>query len=194
MAAGPFEWKQALLGSKVRVELSDTEISVGAGMSVQAIEFKNIDRVYYYRMYATPYIHLLSVAIESNNGERARFGASGYGAPNGFNAQECRKATIAFLSHFEHLNPEAQVYEGAKPSPWNKWLFMGIIIAVLTFTSFQTLRDSPFQRLMTTLVMLGGVAIIVVFFGWRELRKLNNPKLVSARSMREALELFDESI
>jgi hypothetical protein len=203
MGAGPFVWKQALLAPKIRVELSDDAISVETTKTSRTIQLRDITNVYYNRnymshtflgrLYLTPHIHSLYIQIDAKNGGKADFSASGYGRPDGYDAQECRKATIAFLSHLERVIPNAQVYEGVRPSRRMNLFMLGIIGFALAYTAYQMLRYYPLEKLAYTLAVIGFGVITVGLFSWRLLRKINNLKLISASSAREALELIDQS-
>jgi hypothetical protein len=73
-------------------------------------------------------------------------------------------------------------------------LFMlGIIGFALAYTAYQMLRYYPLEKLAYTLAVIGFGVITVGLFSWRLLRKINNLKLISASSAREALELIDQS-
>ncbi len=194
MGAGPFIWKQAPLASQAKVELTDTAITVSTKNVSQTIQLKDITNVYYYRVYLKPYRHRLHVQIETSPGDSIRFGAAGFGPPNSVHAQECRKAAIAFFSHLERTIPDAQIYEGVKPTRLMKWMFVAIFGFLLAFGTIQVLRESSTHDLTTTLIGVGIAATLISFSIWRTLRKLSRPKSIPAKSAREALELFDQEV
>lgn len=193
MHAGPFEWKQSLLAPKIRVEVSESAISVYETETLKTIALKDICRIYYYALDIPPYCHFLQIEVLSKTGESARIRQSGFGNPNGFDAQECRKAAIAFLSIVEQAAPEAQIYAGQKPSLRTRWIYVTVLAATFVFASFRMFAQSEPADFPVSLATAGIIALLFVVVGWRGYRKVSNPTPTLAKLVRESLELSEET-
>ncbi len=190
MQSGPFEWKEAALGERVRVEFRDTPVTVSRRDETRIVKFSEIDEVYYYRMYLAPFLHSLHVETILKNHERIKFGASGYGAPSDFNAEECRKAVIVFLKELELDSPGVTIFDGVRSSTYSNILFIGIIVFAFLFTAYQGWREGIFENLLYGVGVYGIVAVIMSVVAFFQLRKLRKPEKISAKEAYDSLEMF----
>ena len=188
MLGGLFEWKQALFGSRIRVEFTNGSVTRTANNAVKTIELNDIKAVYIYHQNMWPLLHMLNIDLETTNGDRMRFGVSGYGPPIGKNLRECRKATIALMQHLEETQSDAPIYKGLKPTAKYKLLIVGMYAFVIIFAAIQTLRVSPPEDLAMTISAIGIVSLFMAGAGWLHLRKIGHLKSLSAKAVRETLE------
>lgn len=188
MSAGPFEWKQGPFSPKIRIEIDQASFSVNVNGETKITGFDEIEAVYISKIWVKPIIHSLSLEVVTKRSDSIHFWVSGYGAPNGFDAEECRKAVIAFLDQIENVRPGFKIYEGARPSRKSNLIFVGIFIMAFFYTSIQSLRETLDEQLLMTVGSLFLIMLIMAFLGWRGLRDINRPNLVSAQTAREALE------
>lgn len=188
MQTGPFEWKEAALGDKVLVEIREESFSVRRKGKTQSACYSEIETVYFHCMNLSPLMHSLHVEAVLKGGKSIKFGASGYGKANGFSAEECRKAVIAFMNRSELASPAGAVFNGVRPSKISNTLFVGIIISAYLFTAYQGWREGAFEDLIAGIGAFGIVAVIMGVLGYFHLRKLRKPDRISAKEVREGLE------
>ena len=192
MNTGPYVWRPGLLRAKMRVEFVGETMSVAIGEKQNKFSFAEIKDVYFYTRYLPPLTHALLLDIEKRDGETVGVYCSGYGLPSGHDAEECRKAVIAFLALHEEACPGKKIFKGFKGSEKIKWVWSGALVLIMAFAAFNAFREITLEEWP---IVLGVVAVVFLITGivlWRQFKRHVKPIPVDPSDVRQELEAYQQ--
>mgnify|MGYP000386203032 CR=1 FL=1 len=184
MSAGPFKWKQALFAPIVLVQMNDECISVTEKGTTTTISYVDIKDVYV--SMPGDVVSMLQVDILTVSNARTGFARSGWLDERTFEAEECRKAMIAFFDHLDRAVPDVPVFRGSRLSKQFNLQLIGTMLVLFAISAYLMTRESD-GKLVWDLFTILVLAVIFLFSGWSARRQLSRTESVSAADMRDRL-------